>query len=101
MSRKFAVSAGTRYPTVEARRDARQGTYNRRYTAYRDLCAQLGLTGSVKTNWTSHYAELRGRQERVVTENAGLLAEESSPHRRFWLERFTLAEIRELAGLLT
>ncbi|MCR4338568.1 MAG: hypothetical protein NUW01_01640 [Gemmatimonadaceae bacterium] len=82
-----------RYKTDRERLAARRATslrsQHRRYKAYRELCAELGL--SVTRRWTTHYRELRLAADWAAGSGVALTAAH-----RWWLARYSRDEIRVL-----
>lgn len=90
----------------EARREARRRTWRaataKRYRRYCELCILHGETR--REPWPQHMVELSGREPPapaiLPARNIDLLLRETCEFRRYWLERFTLEEIREMGGTI-
>lgn len=90
MSGKYATEA----ERLEARRRTYRESQKRRWTRYREVCARFGLE-PVRHGWTTHYAEI-AHLEKCPPENVERWRT-ATPHQRYWLERYSMAQIHALA----
>lgn len=87
------------YPTkrerVAAERARSRVVSSKQYQMYKDLCAQLGVDRQ-GSRWASHLSELR-RAPAVREDNRALWLATKDGYKRWWLERYSLREIHQLA----
>lgn len=94
MSRKYATDAERR----QARLESWRSYYRRRRADYFELCQEHGEKPKGGAKWTAHWATLRGEQFFGPEENRELWQNTDCPYRRWWLSRFTLSELAEIAS---
>lgn len=89
-----------KYSTDEQRRAARRRTYRenarKQQELYYEICGRFGIPGQGR-RWASHLAEIR-HLITIPPDNLALWRQyRNRPYVRWWLERYTLDEIRRLA----
>ena len=93
-------------PHREVRRATWRRSIKRRYHEYRSFCRLHGIRPVGGGRWTSHCAEVRQSEAWEAYRKYGIFSVQNSwvldsPPHRFWLDRLTVPEIRELGdGLL-
>lgn len=92
------VGYATEQQRLEARRRSWRESKARRYEHYKALCDEAGV--STRRNWQSHYKDLRPAVLPYEEENRVLIRRERNHYRRWWLERFSLAAIREMGAAI-
>jgi hypothetical protein len=81
--------------TAEKRREQWRDSQKRRREHYKELCAKYGVRTQAG-HWQVHYRELK--QGNAAPAQGARLSKEQL--QAWWTERFSMDEIREMAGAL-
>jgi hypothetical protein len=97
--RKCANAAARVYETreaaAEARRESKRRYQRKQWARYTQTCAQAEIRRAPA--WQAHLRELNEIDQTPSPLNAELVKTEKNPYRRWWLKRFTLDEIHQMA----